>query len=329
MNVLITGGGGFLGQQLAKTLLRKGCLQLDGSAETLISSLTLADQRFGPPADWLRGNACLKRGDLGDPHFASTLITEETSVLFHLAAMVSGEGERDFDGCLRSNLDGTRNLLEAARETNRCPRVLFASSVAVFGGHTMTSVVSDTTKAIPQTTYGMTKLIGELLINEYSRKGFIDGRTARLPTVFIRPGTPNAAASSFASSLFREPLAQKPCRLPVPRDQIVPLLGYRNVVENLIRLAECQSAYLGSDRAVTLPSKSYRISDLIDALQRFADQRGIELGPIIDQPDPNIVAIVNGWPTATDATRVPELQLLNDHSVEEVIEAYLEDFGQD
>jgi len=190
----------------------------------------------------------------------------------------------------------------------------------------MPAVVSDDTKLLPQTTYGVTKAIGELLINDYSRRGFIDGRAARLPTIFIRPGHPNAAASSFASSLFREPLAGAQCRLPVLRSQAVPLLGYRRVVDNLITLMECDSAELGDDRVVTLPSTRYLVTDMIASLNRVADRKNIRLGPILDQPDKSIIKIVEGWPVGTEASRAKALGLKADDSVEQVIEDYCADF---
>jgi len=328
MNVLITGGGGFLGHQLATTLQQRGRLGTPGGGETPITSLTLADLRFPPAGAPAPGPAiATAAGDLGDAAFVAGLIKPDTDVIFHLAAMVSGDGERDFDGCLRANLDGTRHLLEAARRTGRKPRVVFASSLAVFGGHTIESVVSDRTKAVPQTTYGMTKLIGELLVNDYSRRGFLDGRAARLPTIFIRPGKPNAALSSFASSVFREPLNGQPCHLPVARTQQVPLLSYRRVIDNLIRLAEVDGALFGSERTVTLPSTLYRIDQMIAALEKVAARHGLKPGPIVDQPDPLVRKVVAEWPVGTDATRVPGLGLVNDPPLEEVIEQYLADFG--
>jgi nucleoside-diphosphate-sugar epimerase len=330
MNVLITGAGGFLGDRLARALAQRGFLRTAEGREEPIARLTLFDRAFPAQPCAAREDLVHRvRGDLADPAALGAVIDADTAVIFHLAAMVSGEGERDFDGCLRVNLDGTRHLLEAARATGRVPRVVFASSLAVFGGHTLTPVVSDRTKPLPQTTYGMTKLIGELLLADYSRKGWIDGRGARLPTIFIRPGRPNAAASSFASGLFREPLAGRMFALPVPRDQEVPLLGYRRLVANLVRLAECEAPWLGDDRTVTLPSTRHRVAEMIAALERVAAARGRVLGPIVDVPDATISAIVRGWPVGTDASRVPALGLETDPNVDEVIEHYLEDFGAD
>src|SRR3990172_3955475 len=173
MNILITGATGFLGGQLVKELLRRKKLRLDPDGEVAIESLTLVDRSFRR-VHGMGGAPAVRKatGDVGDPAFVATLIRPDTKVVFHLAAMLSGRGERDFHGCLQTNLDGSRHLLEACRLVGRRPRFVFASSVAVFGGHTLVEVVSDTTKPIPQTTYGMTKLFGELLVNEYSRKGF-------------------------------------------------------------------------------------------------------------------------------------------------------------
>lgn len=327
MNLLITGAGGFLGNQLARELRLRRELDL-GTGPRSIAMLHLADLGFAPRArDGFGDDTRFHEGDVGSRAFIDALMATEPDIVFHLAAMVSGDGERDFDGCLRANLDGTHSLFEACRATGRPIRVVFASSLAVFGGHPMSPVVSDSTKPLPQTTYGMTKLIGELLLNDYSRKGFLDGRAARLPTVFIRPGKPNAAASSFASGLFREPLAGERCELPVPRSWEVPLLGYRRVVSNLVRLACCDGRLLGDDRTVTLPSTRYRIDAMIAALEEVAGERGLALGPIEDAPDDTIMRIVKGWPIGTDASRIPALGLESDSSVQQVIREYLDDFG--
>ena len=190
----------------------------------------------------------------------------------------------------------------------------------------MPSVVSDTTKPLPQTTYGMAKLMGELMINDYSRKGFLDGRALRLPTIFIRPGKPNAAASSFASGLFREPLAGVDFQLPVSLQQQVPLLGYRKAVDAFIKALECDGQVLGDDRTLTLPSRSYVVQDMIDALRSVAESRGITLGAITESPDETIINIVKGWPTATEGQRAEAIGITADRNVEEVILHYLEDF---
>ncbi len=327
MKVIITGGGGFLGNVLARELFRRRRLALAGVGTVAIDGLVLADLQFSAAAQQgFDDSVSFVAGDVSDPAVIRSLVPDEEFVVFHLAAMVSGDGEKDFDGCLRANLDGTRHLLEACRASGRRPRLVFASSLAVFGGKGMDPIASDRAKPLPQTTYGMTKLMGELFINDYSRKGFVDGRAARLPTVFIRPGKPNAAASSFASGLFREPLNGQPCELPIKREQFVPLLGYRRVINNLIAIAECDAAALGDDRAVTMPSSRHRVADMIATLERVAAARGRTLGAILDRPDPVVIKIVEGWPVETDGARGLAIGMKSDKSVEQVIEEYIADF---
>ena len=328
MKVIITGGGGFLGSQLTRTLCRRPYLTLEPGVNTPITEIVVADMlipetvRSSAP-----GPVTFLEADVSDKSVIDTMIQDdETFVLFHLAAVVSGAGEKDFDLAMRVNLDGTRHLLEACRHTSGCPRVVFASSIAVYGGGYTPPVVSDTTKPLPQTTYGMTKLMGELMINEYSRKGFLDGRALRLPTVFIRPGKPNAAASSFASGLFREPLNGVDFYLPVSLRQEVPLLGYRKVVDAFVKAMECDSQALGDDRTLTLPSRRYIVQDMIDTLQRVAEAKGIPLGNITENPDETIINIVEGWPIGTEAQRAEAIGITADGGVEEVILHYLEDF---
>jgi nucleoside-diphosphate-sugar epimerase len=243
-----------------------------------------------------------------------------------MAAMVSGDGERDFAGCWRSNVEGTRYLLEACRRSDPRTVVVFASSLAVFGGSEMPKVVSDRTKPLPQTTYGITKLVGELMINDYSRKGFIDGRAARLPTIFIRPGNANAAASSFASGVFRVPLDGQPFLLPVRFTQGVPLLGYRRAVRNLVCLAEAPASALNDDRVVTMPSTRYEVGEMVAELTKVASRRGIKLGSISESPDEAVIRIVSAWPEGTQADAARALGMQTDSSVQEVIEDYITDF---
>nr|WKN37493.1 NAD-dependent epimerase/dehydratase family protein [Tunicatimonas sp. TK19036] len=328
MKVIITGGGGFLGSQLTQTLCRHPYLTLAPGNQTEITEILAADL-FIPEA--VRSKATdlvtFLEADIADQSVVDAMITgEKEFVLFHLAAVVSGAGERDFDLAMQVNLDGTRYLFEACRRTDACPRVVFASSLAVYGGAYTPPVVSDTTKPLPQTTYGMTKLMGELMINDYSRKGFLDGRALRLPTIFIRPGRPNAAASSFASGLFREPLKGVDYHLPVSLDQEVPLLGYRKVVEAFIKAMECDSNVLGDDRTLTLPSRRYVVKDMINTLQAVAEAKGITLGKIIEEPNDYIISIVKGWPLGTEAARAEALGITADQNAEEVILHYIEDF---
>ncbi|MEQ9440042.1 MAG: NAD-dependent epimerase/dehydratase family protein [Cyclobacteriaceae bacterium] len=328
MKVIITGGGGFLGSQLTQALDRYPYLALTPGNQTEITEILTTDLSIPEIARSKASDlVTFLEADISDRSVVDSMINSEKEfTLFHLAAVVSGAGEKDFDLAMRVNLDGTRYLLEACRRSGSCPRVVFASSLAVYGGIYTPPIVSDTTKPLPQTTYGMTKLMGELMINDYSRKGFLDGRALRLPTIFIRPGKPNAAASSFASGVFREPLNGKEFHLPVSLAQEVPLLGYRKVVEAFIKAMECDSKALGDDRTLTLPSRRYVVKEMIRSLRAVAESKGITLGKIIESPDDHIISIVQGWPLGTEAARAEALGITADRDAEEVILQYIEDF---
>lgn len=327
MKVVITGGAGFIGVNLARALLRRGALTAPTGRTEEIDRVLLFDQAVPDTLpDELDGRVTMQAGDIADRDTVFALVDRDDVSIFHLASVVSAGGEKDFDLAMRVNLDGGRHVFEAARARRGRPRVVFASSVAVFGGDAMPETVGDTTKQMPQTTYGMTKAIGELMINDYTRKGFLDGRSARLPTIFIRPGRPNAAASSFASGLFREPLNGEECILPVGRETRIALLGCRNAIEGLIRLHEADGEAIGGDRALSLPARSYSVTEMIAGLDRVAAANGIELGPITPRPDPAIERIVAGWPSGWDSARADALGLPNDESLDRVIQDFIDDF---
>jgi nucleoside-diphosphate-sugar epimerase len=204
---------------------------------------------------------------------------------------------------------------------------VFASSVACYGGLDMSQMMSDTTKQLPQTTYGMTKAMCEMMVNDHTRKGHFDGRSVRLPTVIVRPGKPNAAASSWASGMFREPLNGEACHLPIRRDQPHPMTGYRTVIESFIALSEVEESKLGKDRAYVLPA--HRVTPQIaeKVIQEVASARGIKLGSIVDAFDARIQGIVDNWPQQVDGSRAVEIGLPRPPELKVIVEQYVEDFG--
>ena len=327
MKVIITGGGGFLGSQLATQILEKGTLIGPSGEQEPVEQMVLIDAHFPVPQPDERVQKI--NGDISDRDVIESAIEGEASVsIFHLASMVSGECEERYDDAIRVNLDGGRNVFDAACAIAGRPRVVFASSIACFGGASMPTPVSDLAKRTPQTTYGMTKAICELLVNDHSRKGHFDGRSVRLPTVIIRPGKPNAAASSWASGMFREPLNGEPCNLPVRRDQSHPMTGFRTVIDSFIALHETAENQLGDDRAYGLPAHCVTPNLAEQVLAEIAGEKNLTLGPIIDAFDPRIQGIVDNWPTAADGSRAVELGLPEPPPLKQIVEQYLEEFGQ-
>lgn len=326
MKVIITGGGGFLGSQLCQKLLQRGMLTGPSGAPEPISEIVLLDAFFHKPAADSRVRQV--KGDISDRATVfATVGAEAATAIFHLASMVSGECEERFDDALRVNLDGGRNVFEAARAAAGRPRVVFASSIACYGGEAMADPNTDLTKLTPRTTYGMTKAICELLVNDHSRKGHFDGRSARLPTVIIRPGKPNAAASSWASGMFREPLNGETCALPVRREQCHPMTGYRTVIESLIALHEVPENRLGGDRGYVLPAHRVTPQLAESILREVAQERGLKLGPIADAFDARIQGIVSNWPVSVDGARAAALGLPHPPPLKVIVEQYIEDFG--
>jgi nucleoside-diphosphate-sugar epimerase len=326
MKVIITGGGGFLGSRLCEKLLARGVLTGPSGGAEKIREIVLFDAVFHRPASDPRVRQIT--GDIRNRDAVfSTIGSDAATAIFHLASMVSGECEERFDDALRVNLDGGRNVFEAARAAAGCPRVIFASSIACFGGEAMHNRNTDHTKLTPQTTYGMTKAICELLVNDHSRKGHFDGRSARLPTVIIRPGKPNAAASSWASGMFREPLNGETCLLPVRRDQCHPMTGCRTVIESLIALHEVPAERFSDDRAIGLPAHCVTPQLAESVLREIAQARGLKLGATVDAFDARIQGIVDNWPIAVDGARSIALGLPPPPPLKQIVEQYLEDFA--
>jgi nucleoside-diphosphate-sugar epimerase len=325
MKVVITGGAGFLGQVLARRLLAEG--ELTGASNTPepIDELVLFDSRVPPRMlPGLDGRAELVTGDVADARRLAEVVDRDDISVFHLASMVSSECEVDFDAALAVNLDGCRAMLEACRARGSGPRLVFTSSIAAFGGLAASEVATDSTKLTPETTYGTTKAICELLVNDYTRKGFVDGRSARLPTVVIRPGRPNAAASSWVSGIFRERLNGEECTLPVDPGTRVPIAGYRTVVENLVHLHELDHDALGSDRALNLPALELTAQEMIDGLSAAVR---FPLGTVSFRPDPAVQAIFATWAQHASSERAIDLGFLRDGGLAEIVASYMEDFG--
>ncbi len=325
MKVVVTGGAGFIGFRLAQKLVQLGAItgpsgELEKIDEILLFDMVEAGDLEHPDDITITRVA----GDISDRETVDKLIDRDDISVFHLASVVSGGGEKDFDLAIRVNLDGALNIFEAARARSGLPRVVFASSIAVFGGPHMPSVVSDAAKQGPQSTYGATKAIGELLVNDYTRKGFFDGRTARLPTVIIRPGKPNAAASSFVSGVFREPLNGIDFTLPVPPETAMQVVGYRAIVDGLVHLHELSGADIGVDRAIMLRGYTVTAQDMIDSLHRVAGDR--PLGKITVEPDPFIVGICNTWPLDASYERAGKLGMPCDSGLDEVVRYFIEDY---
>jgi nucleoside-diphosphate-sugar epimerase len=252
-----------------------------------------------------------------------SLIAPGTDAIFHLAAIVSGQAEADTDLGYRVNLDGTRAVLEACRALGTCPRLVFASSLAVYGGR-LPPEVGDDTALTPQTSYGTQKAIGELLVNDYSRKGFVDGRALRLPTVVVRPGRPNRAASTFASSMIREPLAGQEAILPVPDTVRHWHASPRAAIGFLLHAASLDTAELGARRNLSMPGLSATVGEQIAALERVAGKNVVSR--IKRVPDPAIISIVDGWPRNFQTDRAARLGFTTaEKSFDDIIRIHIED----
>ena len=329
MKVVITGGTGFIGLNLARQLLARNALTgASGGAETIdemvLFDAVVPDRR----PDGLDQRVVMVGGDVADRDQVFALLDRDDISVFHLASVVSAGGEQDFDLAMRVNLEGGLNILEACRARATCSRIVFASSIATYGGPAMPEMVGDETRQTPETTYGATKAIGELLINDYTRKGFLDGRTARLPTVIIRPGKPNKAASGFASGVFREPLNGEAYDLPVGLETRMPVLGHRAIVACLTHLHEVDGAALGLDRVLNLPALAVTVAEMIDSLKRVAAEAlpDVKLGEIRMAPDPDIQAIVAGWPTRTKFERAQALGMPEQDGLDSIVKDYIGDF---
>ena len=328
MHIIITGGSGFLGVRLARSLLLKHQLALRDKAPQRIQKIILVD-RAAPPADLAEDSRIqFLMGDLNqllELKIAETQsIWAQAAIVFHLAAAVSGECEANFDLGMRSNVDATRALLEACRAAGTCPTVVFASSLAVFGNSAvqpLPAVIDDRTLPTPQNSYGIQKFIGEQLVADYGRKGFICARNVRLMTVSVRPGKPNGAASSFLSGMIREPLAGIRASCPVPPETAVALSSPARTIDGLIKAAEASDEAWGARTAINLPALSTTVGAMAAALEKLGGKAAADL---IDwTPDPTIANIVTSWPAVIDAGRARALCLEPDPDFESIVAEYI------
>ena len=312
MRVVVTGGCGFLGRRVALRLLER--LEVDELVlfDNAPSALPLPEDR----------RLKLVTGDIADLETVRGVVAPGTNSVFHLAAVVSGEAEADTDLGYRVNLDGARAVLEACRALGTCPRLVFASSLAVYGG-ALPPAVGDDTALTPETCYGTQKAIGELLVNDYSRKGFVDGRAVRLPTVVVRPGRPNRAASTFASSIIREPLSGREAICPVSPDTVMALASPRRVVDALLRAHDLPAADFATSRSLQLPGFSVAVGEMVAAVRRAGGEQAYTR--IRWEPDPLIQRIVSGWPQALAAPRAAALGFTADNGIDEVVQSFIED----
>lgn len=320
MKVLVIGAAGMVGRKLVAALLADG--HVGGRA---VESLTLADVVV-PDAPATSIPVTTAAVDLSVPDVAGRLIADRPDLIFHLAAIVSGEAEADFEKGYRINLDGTRYLLEAIRLTGQAaqyrPRLVFTSSIAVFG-EPLPEVIGDTHEHTPLTSYGTQKAICELLLADYTRRGFLDGVGIRLPTIAVRPGKPNKAASGFFSGIIREPLTGQEALLPVAETMRHWFASPRAAVGFLLHAAALDTAALGNQRNLTMPGLAATVGEQIAALGRVAGPKATAL--IRRQPDETIARIVAGWPQAFDASRARSLGFAGETSFDDIIRIHIED----
>lgn len=320
MHILIIGAAGMVGRKLTTALVKSG--RVGGKA---ILRLTLADV-VKPESVAYAGLVETVAADLSAPGEAAKLVASRPDLIFHLAAIVSGEAEADFDKGYRINLDGTRYLLEAIRQEGMqsayVPKLVFTSSIAVFGAP-FPEAIGDEFFSTPLTSYGTQKAICELLLNDYSRRGFVDGIGIRLPTIVIRPGKPNLAASGFFSNILREPLVGQEAVLPVSRDVRHWFASPRAAVGFLIHAAELDTEQLGWRRTLSVPGLSATVGEEIEALRRVAGDKAVTL--IKDVPDEKIMSMVAGWPRKFDARRAAALGFKAESSFDEIIRIHIDD----
>ncbi|QTP58914.1 SDR family oxidoreductase [Billgrantia antri] len=321
MHIAITGAAGFLGQRLIQRLLERG--ELRGER---IRRLTLIDQLEAGAPEAAGVEVVSQARDITAPGAFDAMLDARPDVIYHLAAVVSSAAEADLELGLAVNFDATRALLDGCRARElSTTRLVMASSVAAYGGE-LPETLDDMTALHPQNSYGAQKAMCELLINDFSRRGLVDGLVLRLPTIVIRPGRPNAAASSFASSILREPLNGEEAICPVPTDLDLFVMSPRKVIEALVHGAEVSGDALGSFRAFMLPGITVSVAEMLETLRELAGQASVER--IRHVPDARIQAIVGSWPTRFNTRRADLLGFEGDRDFREIVEAFLVDSGR-
>lgn len=316
MQVTILGGGGFLGRRLAAKLAAAGAV-----GGKPITAITLFDLAAPAPLE-APFPVRLLAGDVADPVTVAAAIPPGTGLVVHLAAVVSAQAEADYGLGIRVNIAGTQAVIEACRALPTAPRVVFTSSVASFDGG-QAAMVPDDGRQMPTNSYGAQKAIGELLLADATRRGFLDAVSIRLPTVMVRPGRPNRAASSFVSAVLREPLLGLEATYPVPADFRVWICSPRRAIDWLFHACGMDTAKLGRDRGINPPGLSASITQMLEALERVAGPEARSRATRV--PDAEVEAIVAGWPAAFDATRAPGLGFSKSESLEDIIRAFIAD----
>ena len=315
MKVLVTGAAGFLGSRVVRDILS------GARGYERVTAVIAADT--GPcPIDDPRVQA--RAGSIVDREFTDSIVDPDVGVVFHLAAVLSGQSEAEFDTGMRVNLDGTRLLLEACRARATSPRFVFSSTVAVFGGR-LPAVVPETLALRPQTSYGVEKAMIELLVAEYSRRGFIDAVVCRLATITVRPGKPNSALSSFVSGIIREPLAGIQTTCPVPVDTPLWVSSPRTVTANLLHAGAMDASAIGYDRLLNLPGIRVTAGDMLDSLERLGGPAA--RARVRVERDDRVATAMLGWPAALDATRALSLGFVADSNADAIVQEYLHDGG--
>lgn len=315
MKILVTGAAGFLGSRLVRALL---------SAPSGFPSVTAIVAADTSPCPVIDPRVDSRTGTIVDPSFVRSLFDDEVGVVYHLAAVLSGQSEAEFDVGMRVNVDATRSLLEAARALGTTPRLVFSSTVAVFGGG-LPPVVPEDHALQPQTSYGTAKAIAELLVAEYSRRGFIDGVSCRLATITVRPGKPNSALSSFVSGIIREPLAGIDATCPVPLETPIWISSPAAVVANLVHAGRLPGAALGAQRSLNLPGLAVTAGTMLDSLARIG---GAEARARVRlEREERIVRAMSGWPAALDDSRALSLGFTGDTDVDAIVRQYVAETG--